>query len=128
MNNREYEYKETLEKDSMLHRYKLLIIALFGVSSVYQVNAADDIDEEEPQDILTEESEEFLEHQLFDFHDIVTLGQGTRVIFGTGLFRSTSGLVNYTDNVKLRANSTLTLRAGDGINTGVLHNYGRVEL
>ena len=112
----------------MLHRYKLLIIALFGVSSVYQVNAADDIDEEEPQDILTEESEEFLEHQLFDFHDIVTLGQGTRVIFGTGLFRSTSGLVNYTDNVKLRANSTLTLRAGDGINTGVLHNYGRVEL
>lgn len=128
MNNREYEYKETLGKDSMLHRYKLLIIALFGVSSVYQVNAADDIDEEEPQDILTEESEEFLEHQLFDFHDIVTLGQGTRVIFGTGLFRSTSGIVNYTDNVKLRANSILTLRAGDGINTGVLHNYGRVEL
>ncbi len=112
----------------MSRTYRLLIIILLGMLPIYQADAGDSTDTEEVAGNSSEESEEPVEPQLYDFHDILTLEEGSQVIFGTGLFRSTSGLVNYTNKVQLRPNSTLTLRAGDGENTGVFHNYGRCEM
>ena len=115
----------------MSYKRRLINVVLLGMLSVYQTEAYDDIDAEEELEIKAEKSEEAeepAEHQLYDFYDILTLQKGSQATFGTGLFRSTSGIVNYTDDVKLRPNSTLTLQAGDGINTGVFHNYGRFEL
>ena len=113
---------------SCIGRYHLIF--LVGICAIYETKAADKLDTDatkaEHGDVPG--SEEPDEPQLFDFYDIVTLKKGSSVIFGTGIFRSTSGLVNYTNNVQLRPNSTLTLQAGDGINTGIVRNYGRMEL
>ncbi len=120
-------------EDLVSYRCYLLSIVLFGFFSVSQVDATEDYnnsveEKTEEHDDIQVEPEEPVEHQVYDFSGIVTLQRGSTVNFGTGIFRGTSGLVNYTDKVRLRPNSTLTLRAGDGIDTGVFHNYGRMEL
>ena len=113
---------------SCIGRYHLIF--LVGICAIYEAKAAYklEINATKTEHGDVSDSEEPDEPQLFDFYDIVTLKKGSSVIFGTGIFRSTSGLVSYTDNVKLRPNSKLTLQAGDGIDTGIFHNYGRMEL
>lgn len=126
----------------MTNKALLYVIPLAGFLTIYPVGATDDPieeqqfvnyvnnegEEQKEKEPTDEEPEGLDEAKLYDFADIVTLNKGATAIFGTGLFRATSGLVNYTDKVKLRQDSILTLKPGDGIDRGVFHNYGRVEL
>lgn len=110
----------------MTNKSILCVILPCGLLNIDQAKGSDEnifiIDVQEGTVVENEQV------QLYDFSQPVTLEAGSTAIFGTGIFRGTSGLFNYSTNVKLRPNSILTLEAGDGLNTGVFYNYGTVKL
>lgn len=109
----------------MTNKSILYFIPLYGILTIYQAEASENGVEIGEQEEITEQDNEA---QLYDFGQPVTFEADSTAILGTGIFRGTSGLFNYSTNVKLRPNSILTLAAGDGVNTGVFYNYGTVKL